>query len=99
MAEAEHRAIARLKSLDGGKSTLPRACEIERSSGGRTSGAATRAVKSSATAPTPLSAHLSKPKDLRISHFDMIFSIDYPKSRVLYTTEYWSLQCVIGGCG
>jgi hypothetical protein len=51
MAEAEHRAIARLKSLDGGKalkSTLPRACEIERSSGGRTSGAATRAVKKAA---------------------------------------------------
>src|ERR1700731_4241388 len=85
------------------RSTLPRACEIERSSGGRTNGVATMAVSKRATAPTPHKAHLSAPKDLRISTFDMVSSSLVTSSlrsyRELYITEYMKLQCPICGRG
>src|ERR1700722_9853620 len=77
-------------------STALRPSEIERSSGGGDSGAATNAVSSRATAPRPHSSHFKALRGVRISHFDMMIPPrDAAKpgfNRELCTTEYMKPQ-------
>ena len=59
------------------KSTVPRTAEIDCSSGGRVSGVATRAVSSSAIAPTPHRAHFTTLSEPRIKDFSMVIPASF----------------------
>jgi hypothetical protein len=83
-------------------STVPRAAEMDRSSGGATGGVAIMTASTRAAAPAVAKTHPTALKDQRISDFGIKSSckrqwnLNY---RFLCITEYKSLQSPICGGG
>ena len=78
---------------------MPRAAEIDGSSGGRVNGVATSAVISKAIAPTALSAHFKVLKLPRTNCLNMVVPHHSVHLRELYITELSATASSIGGDG